>query len=174
MWTAESHRRAILLQLLESMKDSVHEYEIGVRGIDAGRKDDVEVKMVKPPVAQSAEPIGKYPEEKGEQMRRGQTGNAMPEDALVGSVRTILEGCHLQIRDTLRVEMNLMDGAHCRAFDDFGMGALCAVLAVKKRGDDDEPQFSPAFEPLAAEESALLSRASADDRPCQGAATDRH
>jgi hypothetical protein len=70
--------------------------------------------------------------------------------------------------------MNLMAVAHCMTFDDFGKGALCAVLAVKKRGENGEPQFSPPFESLADEEAALLSRSSADDRACQEAAIDKH
>lgn len=82
MKTAESSSRLILLKLLEPMKDSMHENKIGVGGIDAGRKNGVEMKMVKPPVTQATEAIGEYLEEKGKQMRRRQTGNAMPEDAL--------------------------------------------------------------------------------------------
>jgi len=32
--------------------------------------------------------------------------------------------------------MNLMAVAHCKTFDDFGKGALCAVLAGNERGEN--------------------------------------
>jgi hypothetical protein len=66
------------------MKDDMHEDEIGVGGVNAGRKDGVEAEMPKPSVGQAAESIGKHPEKKCEQVRGGQTGNAMPEDSLAG------------------------------------------------------------------------------------------
>jgi len=73
----------------------VHEDEIGVGGIDAGRKDGVEAEMTKPPVEQAAEPIGKHPEEKREEVRGGQTGNAMPENAPAGILFAICKRCDL-------------------------------------------------------------------------------
>jgi hypothetical protein len=84
METAESDGRAILLEFLEPMKDRVHKDEIGIGSIDAGRKDGVEAKMAKPAVAQAAETVSEDPEKESEEMRRGQSGNAMPEDAPVG------------------------------------------------------------------------------------------
>lgn len=44
--------------------------------------------------------------------------------------------------------MNLM-AAPSKTLDDFGEGTLCAVLVVKKRGKNGEPQISPPFEPIA-------------------------
>jgi hypothetical protein len=98
---AKPLRWAILLQLSKPVKDSVHEDEIGISGIDAGRENGVEAKMAKPEIAQAAETVGKYPKEKGEEMGRGQARNAMPEDVLVRSCRVIVERSYSQICDAL-------------------------------------------------------------------------
>jgi len=91
MEAAESHGRAILLQFFEPMKHRVNENEVSISRIDAGGEGGVEVKMVEPTVAETAESVRKEPEKKGEEMRRPQTGNAMPVDVLVGSWRTTIE-----------------------------------------------------------------------------------
>ena len=83
------------------MKDRVNENEVGVSGIDSGRKDGVELETIKPTIAQAAETVGKYPKEKGEEMGRGQARNAMPEDVLVRSCRVIVERSYSQICDAL-------------------------------------------------------------------------
>ena len=140
MKTAESLRRSLQLQLSQPMKDNVHEDEIGVGGIDAGRKDSVEAEMTKPPVEPAAESIGKHPEEKCEQVRRGQTGNAMPENALTGILSASCKRCDLQIADLLRIEMNLMAVAVGKPFDNLGKGALRAVAAVYKGRKDGDAQ----------------------------------
>jgi hypothetical protein len=101
MEAAESHRRVILLEFPEPMKDCMNENEVGVSGIDVGRKDGVKAKMTKPTVTQTAEAVRKDPEEKGEWMRRVQTGNAMPEDALLGILSGNPEWCDLKTFDAL-------------------------------------------------------------------------
>jgi hypothetical protein len=70
--------------------------------------------------------------------------------------------------------MNLMAVAHCKAFGYFYQGAVSSVLEIKKQRDEGKPQFSHAFKLLAVGESALLSRIPADDKVCQGAATNKH
>src|SRR5271157_4636254 len=146
MKTAESVRRSLQLQLSQPMKDNVHEDEIGVGGIDAGRKDGVEAEMTKPPVEQAAESIGKHPEEKCKQVRGGQTGNAMPENALAGILFAICKRCDLQIVDPLRIEVNLMAVAFRKPFDDFGKGALCAMAPVYERREDGDAQVKSSLQ----------------------------
>ena len=102
------------------MKDDMHENEIGVGGVDAGRKDGVEAEMPKPPVGQAAESIGNHPEKKCEQVRGGQTGNAMPEDSLGGILFASCKRCDQQIVDTMGIKMNLVAVALRKTFDNFG------------------------------------------------------
>ena len=117
------------------MKDDVHEDEVGIGGVDTGRKDGVETEMMKPPAGPAAESIGKHPKEKCEQVRRGQTGNAMPENTPAGILFASCKRCDLQIVDALRIEMNLMAVAVRKPFDNFGKRALRAVAAVYKGRD---------------------------------------
>jgi hypothetical protein len=77
----------------------------------------VEVNMMKPQGSPAAEPIGEYPEEIHKEMRHSQMGNEIAEHEMSGIVRSNFKWCHLQVRDTLRTEMNLMAVEHCRTFD---------------------------------------------------------
>ena len=140
MKAAESHSGLILLQLSQAMKDRMHENEIGVGGIDAGREDGVKAQMAKPAVAHAVEPVSKHPEEKGEEMRSGQTRNAMPEDVLVGIFGKYFKGSDRQIRDLLGIEMNLVAVALRKSCYDFGEGTLGAMAPVYKRREDSDAQ----------------------------------
>jgi len=130
MKTAEFRRRSLLLEFPEPMKYNVHEDEISAGGIDAGRKDGVEMEMTKPAVEQAAESVGKHPEEKCEQVWSGQTRNAMPKDSLAGILFAGFKRCDLQIVDPMGIKMNLVAVALRKAFDNFSKGALRAVAAV--------------------------------------------
>ncbi len=70
----------------------------------------------------------------------------MPEDALVGSWRRIVKGRHRQIRNVLRIEMNLVAVTLCKPLEDFSEGALRAMTEVHKGRKDSDTQVRSSLE----------------------------